>query len=150
MAMCRRAEGATPPLLPLVRGDGMQKEEIFACAQALAGRREDYPFKDDFETAVFRHADTRKWFGIWLAVPRRHFAACGKSAEQAQGAEFCLNVKCPPDLVPLLAEQERGVYPAYHMNRRHWVTVRPSECASDTAVRLLELSFALTVRGAKR
>lgn len=162
----------------------MQKEELFAFAAALGGAVIDYPFQDDFETAVFRHADTRRWFGIWLSVPCRWFGAeaAGRGntglfgAENAgsgntglfgaeitgvkntgregagvknTGAAFCLNVKCPPDLIPLLTGQERGVYPAYHMNRTHWVTVRPCECADDTVRRLVQLSYTLTQGKAK-
>lgn len=144
----------------------MQKEELFAFAAALGGAVIDYPFQDDFETAVFRHADTRRWFGIWLSVPCRWFGAeaAGRGntglfgAENAgregagvknTGAAFCLNVKCPPDLIPLLTGQERGVYPAYHMNRTHWVTVRPCECTDDTVRRLVQLSYTLTQGRAK-
>ena len=144
----------------------MQKEELFAFAAALGGAVIDYPFQDDFETAVFRHADTRRWFGIWLSVPCRWFGAkaAGRGntglfgAEVAgrgntgllnTGAELCLNVKCPPDLILLLTGQERGVYPAYHMNRTHWVTVRPCECADDTVRRLVQLSYTLTQGKAK-
>lgn len=144
----------------------MQKEELFAFAAALGGAVIDYPFQDDFETAVFRHADTRRWFGICLSVPCRWFGAeaagrgntglfgaeitgvknTGRGGADAKntGAELCLNVKCPPDLIPLLTGQERGVYPAYHMNRTHWVTVRPCECADDTVRRLVQLSYTLT------
>ena len=149
----------------------MQKEELFAFAAALGGAVIDYPFQDDFETAVFRHAHTRRWFGIWLSVPCRLFGAenagrgsaglfgaentgaknTGRGGADAKntGAAFCLNVKCPPDLIPLLTEQERGVYPAYHMNRTHWVTVRPCECADDTVRRLVQLSYTLTQGKAK-
>lgn len=149
----------------------MQKEELFAFAAALGGAVIDYPFQDDFETAVFRHADTRRWFGIWLSVPCRQFGAenagrgsaglfgaeitgvknTGRGGADAKntGAELCLNVKCPPDLIPLLTGQERGVYPAYHMNRTHWVTVRPCECADDTVRRLVQLSYTLTQGKAK-
>ena len=144
----------------------MQKEELFAVAAALGGAVIDYPFQDDFETAVFRHADTRRWFGIWLSVPCRWFGAenagrgsaglfgaenTGRGGADAKntGAAFCLNVKCPPDLIPLLTGQERGVYPAYHMNRTHWVTVRPCECADDTVRRLVQLSYTLTQGRAK-
>lgn len=149
----------------------MQKEELFAFAAALGGAVIDYPFQDDFETAVFRHTDTRRWFGIWLSVPCRWFGAeaagrgntglfgaenagvknTGRGGADAKntGAAFCLNVKCPPDLIPLLTGQERGVYPAYHMNRTHWVTVRPCECADDTVRRLVQLSYTLTQGKAK-
>ena len=147
----------------------MQKQELFAFAAAQEGAAIDFPFEGDFETAVFRHADTRKWFAIWLSVPRRHFAACEEAAREARagagaedaaggkreaereaGAEFCCNVKCPPDLILLLAGRERGVYPAYHMNRRHWVTLRLGECADETVRQLVRLSFTLTARQTKK
>ena len=73
----------------------------------------------------------------------------GSADAKNTGAAFCLNVKCPPDLIPLLTGQERGVYPAYHMNRTHWVTVRPCECADDTVRRLVQLSYTLTQGKAK-
>ena len=33
----------------------------------------DYPFEDDFETAVLRRASSRKWFGVYIAVPKKYF-----------------------------------------------------------------------------
>ena len=68
----------------------MQKEELFAFAAALGGAVIDYPFQDDFETAVFRHADTRRWFGIWLSVPCRWFGAenAGRGSAGLFGAEI--------------------------------------------------------------
>ena len=32
-----------------------------------------YPFDEDFETAVLRHADNRKWYEITMKVSRRKF-----------------------------------------------------------------------------
>ncbi len=33
-----------------------------------------------------------------------------------------VNLKCEPDLIPNLIN-EKGIYPAYHMNKRHWISV---------------------------
>ena len=37
------------------------------------GTAADYPFDGDFETAVFRHTDNRKWYAIVMRVSRRKF-----------------------------------------------------------------------------
>ena len=77
----------------------------------------DYPFEDDFETAVLRRASSRKWFGVYIAVPKKYFG-------EGQGSEFCLNLKCPPELSEMLRQTYRGIVPAWHMNKTHWITVR--------------------------
>ena len=33
----------------------------------------DYPFDEDFETAVLRHTDNRKWYAIVMRVSRSKF-----------------------------------------------------------------------------
>ena len=33
-----------------------------------------------------------------------------------------VNLKCEPDLIPNLIH-ESGIYPAYHMNKQHWISV---------------------------
>lgn len=33
-----------------------------------------------------------------------------------------VNLKCEPDLIPNLI-RESGIYPAYHMNKKHWISV---------------------------
>ena len=33
-----------------------------------------------------------------------------------------VNLKCEPDLISNLI-RESGIYPAYHMNRQHWISV---------------------------
>ena len=33
-----------------------------------------------------------------------------------------VNLKCETDLIPTLI-RESGIYPAYHMNKQHWISV---------------------------
>ena len=40
-----------------------------------------------------------------------------------------VNLKCEPDLIPNLINEKR-IYPAYHMNKRHWISV-DIECYED-------------------
>lgn len=121
----------------------MQRETLFSTAEGMIGARIDYPFEGDAETAVFRHG-AGKWFGICLFVPLKYFG-------EEQGREYCLNLKCPPDLAPLLCGNFRGVLPAYHMNKTHWITVRlHSDVPDEEICKLLQLSYDLTLPRAKK
>lgn len=50
--------------------------------------------------------------------------------------EFSFNVKCDPELAEELRENYSGlVTPGYHMSKKHWNTVKPSEKISDTLLK---------------
>lgn len=97
----------------------------------------DYPFEEDFETGVFRHK-SGKWFAIAMRIPEKKL---GKSEEMQINV---VNFKCAPEVIESMAGIERGIYPAYHMNKMHWLTVDISECDSDTVEWLLGISYELT------
>ena len=121
----------------------MQKESLFLMAEGMIGARIDYPFEGDPVTAVFRHG-AGKWFAICLFVPRRYFG-------EGDGSEYCLNLKCPPDLAHILCGNYGGVLPAYHMNKTHWITVRLHADVPDEEIcNLLQLSYDLTLPRARK
>ena len=66
-------------------------------------------------------------------------------AERARGEEVdVVNLKLQPPLVTMMLEKE-GAFPAYHMNRRHWISVvLGSSFPEGELLELLELSFRLT------
>ena len=51
----------------------MTKEEYLSRVLADYGFSPDYPFDGDFDTAVLRHTDNRKWFAIIMRVSRKKF-----------------------------------------------------------------------------
>ncbi len=116
----------------------MDQKTLFKAAEEMIGSRIDYPFDEDWETAVFRHG-AGKWFGICLYVPLKYFG-------EGDGREYCLNIKCPPDLAVILCGNYRGILPAYHMNKTHWITVRlGSDVPDEEIINLLQLSYDLTL-----
>ena len=119
----------------------MDKEEVFAIALSIGDTCIDYPFEEDFETAVFRRKDNRKWFGICMYVPKRYFG-------EGDGREYCLNVKCPPDLAEFMRASRAWVFPAWHMNKRHWITVRLKDAERADVEKLIGLSHSLAARKA--
>lgn len=120
----------------------MTESELTAFALSLAGTAADCPFAEKDGALVLRHADTKKWFGLLLSVPRRYFG-------EGEGSEVCLNAKCPPELSAMLRQSYAGVLPAYHMNKERWVTVRLGGVPEEEVKNVLLLSRELTARRPK-
>ena len=51
----------------------MIKQEFLEYCLNTYGTSADYPFDEDFETAVFRHVNNRKWYASMMRVSRRKF-----------------------------------------------------------------------------
>lgn len=102
------------------------------------GVQPDYPWLDSPEGAVFRHGDNRKWFALSMPIPRR-YAYPGE-----EGEVDAVNLKCDPVLSGMM-RGEPGIFPAYHMNKVHWVTVLLDGTADDDRLKfLLHQSFEMT------
>ena len=124
----------------------MTRAELFAHIADTYSVVPDYPFEEDFVTAVFRHAGSRKWFAIAMRIPR------GKLEPAGEGLIDVVNLKVSPEMIPSLV-QERGIFPAYHMSKTHWVTVAldAGAGASDEMLAFLaDVSFTLTQGPAKK
>ena len=105
--------------------------------------RADYPFEDDFVTGVFRH-ESGKWFALAMNIGERKIGhGCDERID-------VVNLKCAPEVIESLVGAETGIYPAYHMNKTHWLTVSLSECDDATISWLLGISYDLTRRKIKR
>ena len=116
----------------------MTRQDLFAHIADTYGITPDYPFEGDFTTAVFRHTGNRKWFAIAMRIPRAKLGLTG------EGHVDVVNLKVSPEMIPSLV-QESGVFPAYHMNKSHWVTAALDGTASDEMVAfLVGVSFDLT------
>lgn len=105
--------------------------------------RVDYPFEDDFVTGVFRH-DSGKWFALSMNIWERKI---GRNGDQRIDV---VNLKCAPEVIESLVGVEKGIYPDYHMNKTHWLTVALSECDDNTLLWLLDISYDLTRSKIKR
>ena len=87
---------------------------------------------------MFRHRHNRKWFAIIMDIPREKLGLPG------DGIISVVNVKCDPRLIGSFRE-EPGIFPAYHMNKAHWLTVALDGSAEEEKLRfLLDMSYELT------
>lgn len=57
-----------------------------------------------------------------------------------------VNLKCDPERAIDLRENYEGVQPGYHMNKKHWNTIRLNQDVSDNMlIELTEHSYELVV-----
>ena len=103
----------------------------------------DYPFDEDFETAVLRHADNRKWYAIVMHVSRSKF---GMDSDEVIDV---VNLKLPTEMFGSFGAAD-GVYPAYHMNKLHWISVLLPDAPDDVVQFLVNVSFEATKKTEKR
>ena len=120
----------------------MTKQELLSYCLSVYGTSPDYPFDKDFETAVLRHSATRKWYALVMRVPRRKF---GQESDEVTDV---VNLKLPTEMFGSFGAAE-GVYPAYHMNKLHWISVLLADAPDDVVQLLVSASFEST-RAKKR
>ncbi|MBQ9743761.1 MAG: MmcQ/YjbR family DNA-binding protein [Clostridia bacterium] len=94
-----------------------ERKSIIEYALSLPCTGADNPFEGDFDTTVLRHTDTGKWFGIIMNI-------CGNKVGLDSDIRVdVLNVKCKPEDTFTAREISSGIIPAYHMNKKHWISV---------------------------
>ena len=79
-------------------------------------------------------------------VAGKVFALMGLDA-----VETSANLKCDPERAVDLRERYAGVVPGYHMNKRHWNTVRLASDVPDDEIReMIGHAYELVVAGLPR
>jgi predicted DNA-binding protein (MmcQ/YjbR family) len=110
----------------------MTLEQIKAYCLDKRGATEEYPF--DFDTMVFKVMN--KMFALVIQ----------------DGEELRINLKCDPEFALVLRHQYQNVTEGYHMNKKHWNTLRlPSDDMPDKEVKnLIDHSFDLVISKLKK
>lgn len=102
----------------------------------------------DGEThAVFRHPVSKKWFGIIMEVKKKNLHL--ENCECSDKTEDVMNVKLNPVLIEDLLHEETFL-PAYHMNKKYWVTIRLDYVTETALKKFIEESWNLVKPGGKR
>ena len=94
----------------------MNRTEFEALVTDQSGAVGERPFEKDQSIVVFRHSINRKWFAVVMTIPKKRLGMA------EEGSIDILNVKCAEEIIDSMW-QEEGIWPAYHMNKRHWITV---------------------------
>ena len=115
----------------------MKKQQFLEYCLDTYSTLPDYPFDEDFETAVLRHTDNRKWYAIVMKVSR-----CKFSFDSDEVIDV-VNLKLPTEMFGSFGAAD-GVYPAYHMNKLHWISVLLPDASDDIVQFLVNVSFEAT------
>ena len=116
-----------------------ERKSIIEYALSLPCTGADNPFEGDFDTTVLRHTDTGKWFGIIMNI-------CGNKVGLDSDIRVdVLNVKCKPEDTFTAREISSGIIPAYHMNKKHWLTILlDGSVPNEQIAQILNISYELT------
>ena len=115
----------------------MTKQKFLEYCLDTYGTAPDYPFEGDFETAVLRHGGSRKWYAIVMKVSRRKF---GFESDEVIDV---VNLKLPVEMFGSFGAAD-GVFPAYHMNKLHWISVLLPDAADELVKFLINASYEAT------
>ena len=94
------------------------------------GDSPDFPWKKYDQFGVFRNPDTNKWYGLIMNIDKR------KLNSQQSGETEIINLKIDAQKIPSLINQ-KGFYPAYHMNKKYWLTVSLDDTLDDKIIQTL-------------
>ena len=121
----------------------MTKHSFLEYCLNTYGTSPDYPFDDWMESAVLRHANNKKWYAIVLRVSRRKFGFDSNEVIDV------VNLKLPTEMFGSFGSAD-GIYPAYHMNKLHWISVLLPDAPDDVVQFLVNVSFEATKDKRKR
>lgn len=122
----------------------MNRADILKHISEIYGTEAEYPFMQYPDTAVFRHANNKKWFAVIINIPKAKLGLAENDAVDI------LNLKCDPVLCGSL-RNEKGFFPAYHMNKTNWISVMLDGSVDTEKIKwLLDLSFDLTASKIKK
>lgn len=118
----------------------MTKEEVKDYIFKTYSVEGDCPFEEDFTDVVFRHKENRKWFALLMYTEERRLK--GSSNELID----VINVKCEPCMIGGFLDGV-SVFPAYHMNKNHWISLYLKNIDENLFKILIDVSFNLTLKG---
>ena len=116
------------------------REEIFAYIKKKYKTTPEYPWGES-DGAVLRHSDNRKWFALVMRVGR------GKLGLAGDGSVDVVNLKIDDMVFKDVLMQNKGILPAYHMNKSSWIgLLLEGPVPREDLFWLLDVSYGLAVK----
>lgn len=118
--------------IPLVSA---QARRLHRYIQETYGDQGTTPFAKFPKIYAFRNPFNDKWYALLLSLNRSKLLSKTDSATERQLEEVVevVNLKIIPERLPELLATA-GIYPSYHMNKKHWVTVVLDHQVPDTVL----------------
>lgn len=124
---------------------GNMKETVFTYIKKKYKTSPEYPWAKYDSNAVFRHSDNKKWFALVMSVGREKLGISGN------GYVDVINLKIDDMMFRDILIRQEGIFPAYHMNKEHWITVLlDGTVEEDKVYDLIDASYAATASKKKK
>jgi len=115
------------------------REKVFEYVAKKYNSKIEHPWPKYPDYAVFRHNDNQKWFGIVMNI------SCKKLGINFDDNIDVLNVKISDHILLDILLQQKGMYPAYHMNKENWISIALDGSVSfEQICELVGMSFVAT------
>ena len=115
-----------------------QTKRIMAVVQEKYGNQLEYLWEKSPDTAILRHEGNQKWYAVLMKI------SWDKLEKGREGLVEVVNLK--HDQVSNLLVK-KGIYPAFHMNKRYWISVPLDDSLADEELlELIEKSWNLTLK----
>ena len=113
-----------------------QTKRIMTQVQEKYGNQLEFLWEKSPDTAVLRHEGNQKWYAVLMRI------SWDKLEKGREGQVEAVNLK-HDQVADLLSK--KGIYPAFHMNKRYWISVAFDDTLSDEELlELIEKSWNLT------
>lgn len=117
----------------------MKRNELVDYIQSNYGVAVEYLWDRFPNYIIFRHKNNSKWFALIMDVPSKKLYEDG-----TDDIVDIIDLKVPSELVGSLRLKE-NIYPAYHMNKEHWITIKlDSDFPESELKALVDDSYKLT------
>ena len=121
------------------------RERIDRYINEQYGVEAEFPWDRDDTSAVYRHRDNKKWFALIMNVRRDKLGLSG------DGYVAAMNLKIDDINIHEMLITEDGIFPGYHMNKQHWISVLlDGTVALPEILDLIDISFRTTASKKQR
>ena len=116
----------------------MNRQELTAYLRDTYSVEGEHLFAKYPSFLVFRHNGNKKWFAVIMDIPRKNLGLTG------EGEISVANLKCDTRMIGSFRE-EAGIFPGWHMNKAHWLSVALDGTVEDKKIQfLVDMSYELT------
>ena len=113
-----------------------QTKRIMTRVQEKYENQLEYLWEKSPDTAILRHENNQKWYAVLMKI------SWDKLEKGREGLVEIVNLK-HDQVYDLLVK--KGIYPAFHMNKRYWISLPLDDTLTDEKVlELFERSWFLT------
>lgn len=119
----------------------MNRSELIDYIQNSYGVEPESPWMKFPDYIVFRRKNNAKWFVVIMNISSKKL-----DENKEEGVVCIVNLKAAPELIGSLRLKE-DIYPAYHMNKEHWITLKlGGNLKGDEIKALIDDSYRLTAK----